>query len=932
MLAGRHMSVTRVLLDILVVLLAAKAAAEVAERLHVPAVVGEILAGILIGPSALNLVRGGDVLAVLGELGVILLLFDVGMEMDIRELVAVGRASMAVATIGVAVPLVAGWATASALGMSGNEALFVGAALTATSVGITARVFGDLRALATVEARTVIGAAVADDVIGLVVLTVVVRVATQGHVSPAAVGWVIAVAVLFLVATSLLGLRFVPRLFAVVTRRSRSSGTLVAVALAFTIAVAELASAVKLAPIVGAFVAGVSVGPSSAADRIRRELAPVGHLFVPVFFLMIGIDAQVEQFAHPRVLSVAGALLAVAVVGKLAAVAGLYGSPGDRLLIGVGMVPRGEVGLIFATLGLHQHIFGQDIYAALLLVVLATTLLPPPVLRWRLTKLRADPAAAGPVAERPTDGWLDVRPGPGGTIVELVAEPSPSQALAIGFEAALLGAVHRPGPRLLDWLGRLPDAPLLWDRPARASFFEVLDSGGPRSWRFLAVTGVLDRALPELGAALARRQADPFELDPSGALRWPRLSRLQGLVDRRLLSNPERILLAAVILDATDGEPDAVPVARRMVQRLDLGAAAEQTVAGLVADAGLLAAAARRLDGFDEEAVLQLAVHLRSAGQAKALYLLTVASHDLAPLDAERLRQLHELVQAVLAHPELTGRESANAVEQRRSTAQRLTTDDAVRDRIRAAPRAYVLAASPTDLARHAALCEPPPRDGAVRVHIEPLADGRSSIDVVSHDRPGLLAAAAYALIDAHIDVSDATIATWGDACALASFQTSTPTPTPTETASAEIENAVRASLKTPSPAVAFPDATIDFDDQGSPWHTICRVRSADREGLLYSVTTAFAASGATVHSARITTSGGRADDVFQLSDGNGRKLPAAASNAIRSMITAGGSRPTGRRWKPWTQTPPRPSWTSNGHTSVTESKHNSDKSEIQTI
>src|SRR4051812_40796234 len=148
------MSVTKVLLDILIVLLAAKLAAELAERVKLPAVVGEILAGIAIGPSALGLVHGDEVLRVLGELGVILLLLEVGMEMDLQELGAVGRASLSVATVGVIVPFAMGFGAGKGLGMSGNEALFVGAALTATSVGITARVFGDLRALATIEART----------------------------------------------------------------------------------------------------------------------------------------------------------------------------------------------------------------------------------------------------------------------------------------------------------------------------------------------------------------------------------------------------------------------------------------------------------------------------------------------------------------------------------------------------------------------------------------------------------------------------------------------------------------------------------------------------------------------------------------------------------------------------------------------------------
>src|SRR5205814_1105256 len=156
-----------------------------------------------------------------------------------------------VATVGVVAPFVAGYFVGVANGMTGNEALFVGAALTATSVGITARVFGDLRALATVEARTVLGAAVADDVMGLVILTVVVRLVTEGHVSLLRVASVVGVGVGFLVVTSVLGVRLAPPLFAFVARASRSSGTLVAVAIAFTLAISELASAAKLAPIVG---------------------------------------------------------------------------------------------------------------------------------------------------------------------------------------------------------------------------------------------------------------------------------------------------------------------------------------------------------------------------------------------------------------------------------------------------------------------------------------------------------------------------------------------------------------------------------------------------------------------------------------------------------------------------------------------------------
>src|SRR5215213_9284883 len=216
------MDVGEVLVHILVVLVAAKVAAEVSERIGVPAVVGEIVAGIIVGPSLLDLVGPDEVLRVLGQLGVILLLLEVGLEMDLHELGAVGRASLSVATVGVVLPFLAGIPVGLAFGMDGQEAIFVGAALTATSVGITARVFGDLRALASVEARTVLGAAVADDVIGLVILTVVVRLVAEGSISVVSVAGVAGLAVVFLAVTTGVGVKLAPRLFDLVHRVSRA--------------------------------------------------------------------------------------------------------------------------------------------------------------------------------------------------------------------------------------------------------------------------------------------------------------------------------------------------------------------------------------------------------------------------------------------------------------------------------------------------------------------------------------------------------------------------------------------------------------------------------------------------------------------------------------------------------------------------------------
>ncbi len=319
-----------------------------------------------------------------------------------------------------------------------------------------------------------LGAAVADDILGLVILTVVTRVVTGGSVSAFGVLWVVAVAVGFVVVSTLVGVRLVPPLFTFVRRYSRSSGTLVALVFAFTLAVSELAHAAQLAPIVGAFVAGIALARSTSAGQVRRELAPVAHLLVPVFFLQIGIDADVAQFARPAVFGTAAVLLVVAVVGKLCSVVGLLGSPGDRLLVGIGMIPRGEVGLIFATLGLNQHVFGQDVYAALLLVVLVTTVATPPALRWRLLSMREQRRAATSVPSSAGIGLVHV--GETG-LVELDAEPLPSDALLVALRAARLCADHAASATLLEWLEAFPPGPRRWDDTARGGVLRVAARG-----------------------------------------------------------------------------------------------------------------------------------------------------------------------------------------------------------------------------------------------------------------------------------------------------------------------------------------------------------------------------------------------------------------------------------------------------------------------
>jgi Kef-type K+ transport system membrane component KefB/predicted amino acid-binding ACT domain protein len=904
------MSVGAVLLDILIVLIAAKVAAEIAERVGFPAVVAEILAGVLIGPSMLDWVGANETLRVLGELGVILLLLQVGMEMNLGELGAVGRASIGVAVVGVVVPMAAGFGVATGFGHDANTSLFLGAALAATSVGITARVFSDLRALATVEARTVLGAAVADDVLGLIILTVVVRVVTAGSVSLLSVAGILGIALGFLVVTTVVGSKAAPPLFQALNRYSRSPGTLVAVALAFALAFGELAEAAKLAPIVGAFVAGLSLSRSNTADRISRELAPVGHLFIPVFFLEIGIDANADQFFRPAVLGIAVALFVVAVAGKLVAAVGATGSPGDKPLIGIGMIPRGEVGLIFATIGLQEGVLGRDLYASLLLVVLATTLVAPPLLRWRLNRIRAERGRrADATSPMPAGGWLRTDDG----VVDLAATPPDRMALNVGLQAALAMADARPGNDLLDWMGGLGNEPLRWDQESTELLFAVLQRGNERTWRFLETSGVLERALPELADAVRRRRADPFLIDPAQVLRFSLVERIRDLAagDPRAaaqhskLTHPEWLLLAALILDTAGEDASPVEPARRLVKRLDLGAAAEQEIALLVGDSNLMRAAANRVDAFDEERVFQLAAHLERPERARALYLLTLALGDSNPVEEERLDQLDELVLALLERVDLTGLEARNLVERRRAEAIRASAGEPpVVERIQVAPRAYLLAQEASDVARQAALLEPLPLRGRARVNVTKLEQAEEGgpewrVEVACHDRAGLLATVAGVLADHRLDVLDAVVATWPDEVALESFRVQRAGPTPaspgadqSRTADPpdgdELAAAIVVAFDAPLSSPPNPKADVTFDDDASPWYTLCEVLSPDRPGLLHHITVALASAGANVHSARLVTTAGLAADRFELTDRNDRKLNDGAKTAIVEAIANG--------------------------------------------
>jgi Kef-type K+ transport system membrane component KefB len=890
-------NVTDILLDIVVVLLAAKVAAEIAERINVPPVIAEIVAGVIVGPAVFGLVDSNNVIEVLGELGVILLLLEVGLELSIADLRSVGRSSITIACIGVVVPVTFGIGVGLAWGESSNTALFLGAALAATSVGITARVFSDLGALTRIEARAVIGAAVADDVLGLVLLTIVVRVVTAGTVDVFDILSIVGVAILFLVVSVALGTRFGPRVFGFVDRTARSTGTFVALALAFTLGFALLADAAELAPIVGAFAAGVALSGSAPAERVRRELAPVGHLFIPVFFLQIGVHADLGALTDPKLLALIGVLVVVASIGKVVAGLGMIG--GDRLMVGLGMLPRGEVGLIFASIGLADGVLNKDLYGVLVAVVLATTLLSPPLLRWRIKALdrRRPPRIVVPM---PLGGWLRA-----GDQIDLVAEPPDEDALVVALDAARMANSAPPSGELLDWLGRVDLGATRWDRRATTRLLDLLRDGSVRSWRFVEAAGVLERTLPEVAEAVRKRRNDPFLLDPTHLHRFELVDALRDAVtsDPRAatvferLRYPEIPMLAALVLSLTRDGGDPIDLARRVSDRLRLGARAEEALTALVGNGWLMRAAATRLDGLDEEPVLTLATHLAAPERARALYLVSLAMGDLEVPERDRLDELLARVLGALNQPDLTGHRAGSVVESRRAAALRLAPTTAVADRIRDAPRAYLLATPPEIVVRQAALLDPSPGRGVLRLYTEATDEYQGRIEISSGDQANLMSAATAAFTARGIDVLDASTVTWPDGAVVESYVVRSTMPFRAAIgATGDLNAEVSRALRQPRTAEGMADLEIEYDNDASPWYTLCEVRGQDRPGVLHTIAVGFLNTGVTVRSARIETISGVVIDHFELSDIDGRKLSNDAQRAARDAIWLGSAPMTRRR------------------------------------
>ena len=359
-------------------LVAARIAGYFMQRVGQPAVLGELIAGVLLGPSLLAVLNPSDpVLHALSELGVIILLFQIGLHTNLKDILAVGPPALVVGLAGVVLPFAGGYATAQAFGLHGITAIVCGAALTATSIGISARVLSDLGQLETTEGRIVLGAAVLDDVVGLIILSVVSGLAAGGTLTAAGVGRTVGLALGFLVVALVVGRRVAFPLMRFVGRL-RVEGALGTVALAFALALAALAAMAGSALIIGAFAAGVILHETPQAKPVEQATTTLGHFFVPVFFLVVGASIDVRALADRRVLLVGGALCAVAVVGKFLSGYAPFWISARKSLIGVAMIPRGEVGLIFAEMGLATAALDQGMFSAVVLMVMVTTFIAPP--------------------------------------------------------------------------------------------------------------------------------------------------------------------------------------------------------------------------------------------------------------------------------------------------------------------------------------------------------------------------------------------------------------------------------------------------------------------------------------------------------------------------------------------------------------------------
>ncbi len=413
---------SQILFWIALILIIAKISSLI-EKLKQPPVLGELLVGILLGNLfLLNInffkpIQEDEIINFLAELGVVILLFQIGLESNIKEMKKIGLPAFLVALVGVMTPFLLGTYLVGPLFFPGHEFstyIFLGATLTATSVGITARIFRDFEKLRTKEAQIILGAAVIDDVLGLLILAIVTALVTVGSISLSSIILIIIKALLFLIGAIIIGQAIAPWIGKVFSKIHTGVGMKFTLALSFGLIMAFLASKIGLAPIVGAFAAGLVLDPvhfrffrdpeiveeikevikeedkifkekiSSIIDKYSHRhvedlIEPLVFLLVPLFFVVTGMATKIDVFFDPKIIIGALAVTLAAFLGKIAS--GIAAGKGvDKLIVGVGMVPRGEVGLIFATIGKELGVIPQEIFSAAMVMIILTTLLTSPIL------------------------------------------------------------------------------------------------------------------------------------------------------------------------------------------------------------------------------------------------------------------------------------------------------------------------------------------------------------------------------------------------------------------------------------------------------------------------------------------------------------------------------------------------------------------------
>jgi len=389
-------SVTSIFLMLAALVSAARLGGYLAGRIGQPAVLGELLAGILVGPSLLGIVDpNSDPIHLLAEFGVVILLFQIGLHTNLASLLRVGPAAVTIGAVGVILPFIVGYWIAALLGVPTMAAIVCGAAMTATSIGVSARLLGDLGALKSREGQTVLGAAVLDDVAGLVILAVVATMAAGGDVSAAGIARTTGVAVGFLVVALAIGSFLAPRIFSLIDRIPLR-GTTGTFALAFALLLAALADLAGSALIIGAFAAGLSLHHTPQRDEIEEFTGQLGHFFVPLFFASVGAAVQIGAMLDPDALLLGVSLLVAGIATKFIAGYAAFWVPIRHAVVGAAMVPRGEVGLIFARMGLATMVLTPEHFGGLMLMVIGTTFVSPPWLSWLL----GGPRQPGPLSAR----------------------------------------------------------------------------------------------------------------------------------------------------------------------------------------------------------------------------------------------------------------------------------------------------------------------------------------------------------------------------------------------------------------------------------------------------------------------------------------------------------------------------------------------------